>query len=179
MPTLIVEDGTGVANANTYINLAYLESYAADRGFTIPTVQADKEKFVLRAMDYLEARRMDYQGHKTDEDQTLQWPRTDVMFDCKALGVDVIPEVLKKAQCQLVVELQQRTRLFPVPRTSSVEGLVTEKTVGPLTKKFAFNGQGLADPTKPIVIASVESFLSPLTHKGSCCGQTWKVTLRA
>ena len=178
MPTLIVEDGTKVSNANTYVDLAYLETYASNRGLTLPTLQADKEIFLLRAMDYLESRRNDFQGVKTHDDQFLQWPRTNVSIDCKAVGIDLIPEELKKAQCQLVVEQQNRTRLYPAPRTSSVEGLVTHKQVGPLTKKFAFDGKATADPAKAVIIASVETFLYPLTIKGSCCGGTYKKTLR-
>jgi len=179
MPTLIVEDGTGVANANTYVDLAYLQNYADNRGLTLPTSDTDKEIFLLRAMDYLEGRRDEFQGSKAVVDQSLQWPRVDVSIDCVELAVDTIPEELKRAQCQLVVEQQSRTKLYPTPRTSSVEGLVTQKTVGPLTKKFAFDGKGLADPSKGIVIASVEIFLKPLTVKGSCCGGGWKKTLRA
>lgn len=179
MPTLIVEDGSGVANANTYVDLTYLQSYADDRGLALPTEQADKEVYLLRAMDYLESRRQDYQGVKASSDQSLQWPRKQVTLDCETFDDATIPEVLKKAQCQLVVEQQQRTRLYPAPRTSSVEGLVTHKQVGPLVKKFAFDGKATTDPSKAIVIASVETFLHPLTIKGACCGQSWKPTLRA
>jgi hypothetical protein len=178
MPTLIVEDGTGVENANTYVDLAYLQSYADNRGLTLPTQQADKEIYLLRAMDYLESRRGDFQGLKAVEGQLLQWPRKDVHVDCQDLAVDSIPEELKKAQCQLVVEQQQRTRLYPAPRTSSVEGLVTHKQVGPLTKKFAFDGKATADPSKGVIIASVEIFLHPLTIKGSCCNGPYKKTIR-
>lgn len=178
MPTLIVEDGSGVTNANTYVDLIYLAAYAADRGLTIPTVDADKEKSLLKAMDYLESRRGEFQGSKTVGTQSLQWPRTGVSIDCNDLDSDVIPEELKKAQCQLVVEMQTGTRLYPSPRTSSIEGLVIEKTVGPLTKKFSANGYGLANSTKPVTIASVEIFILPLTVRGGCCSGPWKETIR-
>lgn len=178
MPTLIIEDGTGVANANSYVDVAYLDIYAADRGLTIPTADTDKEIFLLKAMDYLEGRRAEYQGSKSVATQSLQWPRQLVQVDCSDVAIDSIPEELKKAQCQLVVEQQKRTLLYPAPITSSIEGLVTQKTVGPLTKKYAFNGKGLANPTKPIIIASVEMFLLPLTIKGSCCNGGYKRTIR-
>lgn len=170
MPTIVVEDGSNVANANSYVDLAYLSSYAEKRGLTLPQTQTDKEIFLLRAMDYLEVRRSDWQGVKSESDQPLQWPRKGVEIDCEAFPADAIPVELKNAQCQLVVEQQKRTPLFPKPRTSSSEGYVTEKTIGPLTKKFAYGGAGAAPMNRPIEIPTVEVFLSPLTNAGKCCG---------
>lgn len=178
MPTLIIEDGTGVANANSYVSVAYLVAYAADRGLTIPTSDTDKEIFLLKAMDYLEGRRMDFQGAKANSEQALQWPRVGVQIDCVDIAITLIPEELKKSQCQLVVEQQKRTILYPAPRTSSTEGMVTQKTVGPLTKKYAFDGKGAVNPNKPIIISSVEIFLLPLTHNGACCDGSYKRTIR-
>lgn len=178
MPTLIIEDGTQVADANSYVDVAYLDSYAGDRGLTIPTTQEDKEIFLLRAMDYIEARRNDFQGSKVSADQSLQWPRKNVQIDCEDIEETVIPEELKKAQCQLVVEQQKRTLLFPKPRTSSNEGFVTQKTVGPLTKKFSPT-DGVANSVKPTIIASVEIFMHPLTDSGCCSSGSWKRTIRA
>lgn len=179
MPTLIVEDGSGVANANTYVDLAYLQTYADNRGLVLPTEDTDKEIYLLKAMDYLEGRRSDFQGSKAVDDQAFQWPRKNVQVDCVDVAIDLIPEELKKAQCQLVVEQQARTKLYPTPRFSSSEGFVTQKTVGPLTKKFSVDGKGTVSSSHPIRIASVELFLRPLTVEGSCCGQgTYKKTIR-
>ena len=175
MPDIIVEDGSNVDDANSYVDIAYLDLYASERGLSLPTELEDKQIFLIKAFDYLEARRSDYQGYKAVEEQKTQWPRTEVYIDHELLDSDAIPVELKKAQCQLVVEQQQRTLLYPKPRTSSVEGFVTQKTVGPLTKKFSLEGKGVSNPNAPILIASVEIFLKPLT---SCCGQSWKETLR-
>lgn len=172
MPTIIVETGSNVANANSYVDLTYLGSYAEKRGLVLPQTQTDKEIYLLRAMDYLEARRMDYQGIKTNVDQALQWPRDGVEIDCEPVAKDSIPVALKNAQCQLVVEQQKRTPLYPKARTSSSEGYVTEKTIGPLTKKFAFGGAGAAPMNKPIEIPTVEVFLHPITKSGACCNSS-------
>ena len=178
MPTLIVEDGTGVADANTYVDLIYLASYASDRGLTLPTLDVDREVYLLRAMDYLESRRAIFQGSKTDPAQSLQWPREGAQIDCEDIANDVIPVELKRAQSQLVVEQQQGTKLFPTPRTSTTDGFVIEKTVGPLTKRWAPGGAGTVSPLIPIKIASVEIFLKPLTIAGSCCGSSGLNTVR-
>jgi len=166
MSSLIIENGTGVENANSYADVEFLSSYADARGFAIPTSNEDRERFLIIAFDYLQCRLADHGCTFTD-----------------------IPKNLKFAQAQLVVEQQRGTRLWPKPITSSVEGFVTEKTIGPLTKKFqagsnSNNGVfgGRADPKEPVCIASVEMFLksvlsSDSCNGGSCCNH--KETLRA
>lgn len=144
MPTLIIEDGTGVDNANSYADVAYLDSYASDRGFNIPTDDADKQVFLIRAFDYLCTK----------------------LCDCVVFAP--IQDALKKAQCQLVVEQQKRTLLYPKPITSSVEGFVTEKTVGPLTKKFSPVTGGRAATDQPVRIASVEVWLNKVKKEDGC-----------
>ena len=162
MPTLIVEDGSGVENANTYIDVAYLTSFASDRGYTISTVQLVQEQQILKAMDYLFWFADQWQGVKTNASNALHWPRRYVSLDCAEFPSNSIPTQLKNAQAQLVVEQQARTLLWPKPRTSTIEGLVQEKTVGPLTKKFAFTGRGIANANAPIKIMSVSIFLDAL-----------------
>lgn len=162
MPTLTVEDGTGVANANTYIDITFLEAYATDRGFTIPSEDVDKEIFILKAMDYLAWYTNYFQGQPTEDDQALPWPRKNVCIDSVDVDKESIPVQLTKAQAQLVVSQQESIRLFPQPRTSSVQGLLTQKTLGPLTKKYAFTGDGLASASAPITIMPVHVFLKPL-----------------
>ena len=144
MPDLIIEDGSGVTDANSYADIAYLDKYATDRGFAIPSEETDKQVFLIRAFDYLCAK----------------------LCDCVVFVP--IQDALKKAQCQLVVEQQKRTLLYPKPITSSVEGFVTEKTVGPLTKKFSRILGGRAAVDQPVRIASVEIWLNKVKKKDGC-----------
>ncbi len=168
---LIVEDGTIVANANSYIDLSFLTSYAAVRGASIQATSELQEQAALQAMDYLESIR--FQGSKVDVAlQTLQWPRKTVFIDCVAFAENEIPLALKNAQAQLIVSLQAGILLWPKPITSTSEGMVTEKTVGPLTKKFAANKSNgeVANSRQRIVIAQVEAFLNQLLN--GCCGNS-------
>lgn len=166
---IIVEDGSIVTGANSFIDIVYLEDYAETRGFLLPTTDAVKEQYLIIAMDYLTAYRSLFKGVKVEDDQPLLWPRDLVYIDNVLFDKTSIPEELKKAQAQLVVEQQKRVPLFPKAVTSTTEGLVIEKTIGPLTKKYSANASQmntLANPSKPIKIASVEMFLAPLI--GSC-----------
>lgn len=164
---LIIEDGTGVDNANSYVDIAFLDTFVVTRCLISPEPDAAKEVFLILAFDYLEARRGEFKGTKTEDDQPNQWPRKDVRIDAVAFANDAIPAELQYAQCQLVIEQNAGIVLYPKPRTSTNEGMVVEKTVGPLTKRFAGTSIGTVSPYTRIRIASVEAYLDELLKASS------------
>ncbi|MGH8711234.1 MAG: DnaT-like ssDNA-binding protein [Burkholderiales bacterium] len=160
--TLIVEDGSIVANANSYVSLVDARAYALARQFVLPVGDVILEAYLIQAMDYLESKRFEYQGSKVDPAlQTLQWPRQKVKIDCQIdfFPIDKIPLELKQAQSRLAVELTAGTVLFPTKPASFV---VREK-IGPIETEYSekigiFSQQ---------VILSVDALLLPLF---SACG---------
>ena len=58
--TMIVEDGTGVANANSYTTVAFVQAYFDDRGgntaWDALATEADQEYILIKATDYIEKR---------------------------------------------------------------------------------------------------------------------------
>ena len=102
--TITVETGSGTnAAANSYASVATLQAYAEARGYTLPDTDAGCELLLIKAMDYIEARRSRFQGMKTSSTQPLQWPRKWVIIDGYAINNGVIPIELVKAQCELAV----------------------------------------------------------------------------
>ena len=112
---LVVEDGSIVADANSYATVAEIKAYALTRGSNLNAKQDTQvEILAIKAMDWLEAQRARYQGYKTDPvNQTLQWPRGDVYIDCYEFDENSIPQQLKDAQCQLCIEQNNGVELFP------------------------------------------------------------------
>lgn len=108
---IIVEDGTGVANANSYVTLAEARDYAQNRGVTLPADDAAASALLFPAMDYIESFRARYQGRKTypteahPAPQALQWPRVGVSIDGQPWPADMIPAELKAAQSQMIMEV--------------------------------------------------------------------------
>lgn len=90
---IIVEDGTTVSNSNSYVTELELTEYATARGITIA---GSTEQILIKAMDYLET--LYFIGMRKSYEQTLQWPRYDVVIDGFALDSTVIPNDLKIAQ---------------------------------------------------------------------------------
>jgi hypothetical protein len=119
--TIIVEDGTGIANANSYISAADADTYFEGRLRSTDWSGASAgDKDIALA----ESRRvLDYQwqwnGTKTDDSNELQWPRYGVVDPDSGGGVnpwpsayglgeiasDEIPQWLMDAQCEIAVAL--------------------------------------------------------------------------
>lgn len=91
---LIVEDGTLVPNANSYISADDFVAWADARGITYPSYPQIEQK-ILRAMDYIES--LAFVGEKHEETQALQWPRDYVFIDGYSVESDQIPNEVKVA----------------------------------------------------------------------------------
>src|SRR3546814_742192 len=123
---LVIEDGTIVAGANSYIDVPAAKVYASARGVDLGTDDAVTEQRLLSAMDYLES--LSYKGLRTDPDvQSLAWPRTGVTFDGRTFGPNTIPPQLKNAQAQLVIELFNGVIIFASTAASSGGGELAVK----------------------------------------------------
>lgn len=96
---LIVEDGSGKTDSNSYATVAELDSYASLRGITLTAADdSAKEVLLIKAMDYLESLQGSYKGIKSNQYQFLQWPRYNVWIDSYYISSDSIPKDMINAQ---------------------------------------------------------------------------------
>lgn len=102
MPTIIVEDGSIVSGANSYVSEADLITYASDRGITL---KGDADVLLIRAMDYIES--LSYKGYKVERTQPLQWPERLVYIDGYYFPSDSIPQELKSGLMQTAIAIDQ------------------------------------------------------------------------
>lgn len=98
--SLVIEDGSGVAGANSYVTDAQYISYAASRGLTIGADSVAREIELIQSMDYLFSRELDMQGDRTDGLQENVYPRQNVFIRNIQLASNVIPIELKNAQME-------------------------------------------------------------------------------
>jgi len=160
--SIIVETGAGVTDANSYADLAKVRAYALLRGITLSTDDAVVTAQIMLGMDFIEAKRSDFQGTKTSATQALQWPRKGVTIDCNDVDENTIPNEIVNALCQVVIEQHNGVNLSP----TRTDAFITEDTIGPITTKYSDKiggGPGTA-PTMP----NVENSLAPLL---ATCGQ--------
>lgn len=99
---IIVEDGSIVANANSYVTDAEFQTYAFERGKEIAASTLDRTALLLSATDWLAG--MNYQGLYVDADnQFLPFPRSQVYAYGRTIDSTSIPRELKYAQMEAAI----------------------------------------------------------------------------
>lgn len=153
MATIIVEDGTGLTNSNSYVSEANLVIYAADRGKTITGIQAD---LLIKAMDYIES--LPFNGYKYTDAQALQWPRGNVSIDGYSVAVTTIPQLLIDAVCEIAISIDEG--IDPLAN----EGREIEKEkIGPIETQYSKNSRNYT------YLKAAETKLSKLLRYTGVC----------
>lgn len=102
--TIVIEDGTGLANANSYASESTFETYTEDRGITPAT--GDAEAALIRATQAIDAKyRARFNGYKARQRaQALEWPRQGVL-DTQSFLVpaNAVPIEIVQATCEAAI----------------------------------------------------------------------------
>jgi len=101
--SLIIEDGSQVANANSFVTDADYTVYATARGLTVGATVGDREQELIKAVDYLQSVENSLQGYRSSSTQELIYPRQGVTLYGYVLASDVIPKELKNAQMEAAI----------------------------------------------------------------------------
>jgi hypothetical protein len=157
---LIVEDGTGKVDSQTYATEAELATYATDRGLTLSGVDSE---LLLKATDYLET--LSFIGSRLTKEQALQWPRSNVSIDAFDYDSDEIPALLKTAQMAVAVAIDEgNDPMSPIERevkSEAVDGIRVEYmdsaapfTITPAVSRILdklVKGGGIGSPSLRVV----------------------------
>ena len=170
---LTVEDGTGLADAEAFVSVADCESYFTLRGVTnwsglnaSPSPTTQKEQFIRRATDYLEAKYSGkWKGSQTTETQALAWPRTGVVVDQIELADDALPVQLVRATCEVARLLAAGEDLTPELERGNRIRTKTE-TVGPISQRISYAN----DAPSGTVYTIVDQYIKPLLASSGIMG---------
>ena len=143
MPVVFtVEDGSNVADANSYGAVVDADQYHLNRGNATWAALSEtvKQQSLIKATDYLDQRFGDrFIGERTNETQVLEWPREYAGdFDD-----DVIPTKLQYACFEYA--LRASTVVLapdPVVSDSGVTMVTTKQKAGPVEQSFYAVGGG-------------------------------------
>lgn len=131
---LIVEDGTGLATAESYISVADADTRMTNLGNTNWTTltATEKEQALRRATVYMEqAYRSRWSGYRNGDTQALSWPRNGVVIDRYILvDDDVVPAAVADACADLAF------RAAAGDLNADLERGVVRKKVGPLETEY-------------------------------------------
>jgi len=93
---LIIEDGTGTPDANSYISVDFALNYLlGDRKIKFNSLTDEKKEEALIQGTQLIDILFDYKGSRLTSDQALSFPRVGIELD--GFPVEGIPTVVKKA----------------------------------------------------------------------------------
>lgn len=107
--TLVLEDGTGISGANSYVSVAEADDILSVNSVQYATWTAltstEKDTLLVWASDYLDSH-VDWNGYKQVETSGLRWPRNCV-YDVDGILVadDIVPLRVKQATAQLAIFL--------------------------------------------------------------------------
>ena len=157
---LVVEDGSGLVNADAYLSVAEFKTYRLNN-YPVASAVTDEaiEQAIRRATRFVDSRYgTSFLGYILLADQSLMWPRGGVWqtaAEAFLLDDDIVPQRVKDATAEAAIrELVSPGSLSP-DRVPSEQ--VTELTVGPITTKYA----NVAS-SRPVVTI-IDEILSPLT----------------
>jgi len=157
--SLIIEDGSGVAGANSYVSLIDARAILALRGQDLDVDDVVAEQQLFSASDYIEAFRARFQGRKTNDAQSMQWPRIWVLIDNVVVDRTTIPIDLINAQVFAAYEFSLGAALQPTVTGQSVQ---SEEVVGAV--KVSYFSTGVIDGSSTFI--RVMDSLNPLFISG-------------
>lgn len=157
---LIVEDGSSVSGAESYISVADADAYHEARGNTAWDVIDDKEALLRKATDYMVGKyRLRWAGVRTYSDQVLDWPRANVpVMDVHGIiyyDSSEIPQAIKHACAILALKAYNAT--LAEDQTQKVVSV----QVGPITTTY--------EPSSSTAVkySEVDGLLQPFLKGGS------------
>jgi hypothetical protein len=163
---IVVEDGTGLSNAQCYESVANLDAYLAERGLTTSATDAEKEAaLVVAAKDWIDGRHT-FANSKLVSTQALQFPRNN----------DVgLPDDIKVANIK-AAWLQLQGLLLVDLSTISTSGTVESesKAVGSLSKSTTYK-DGSAQVYARVIPEDLNILLRPYLLASGGMGRTYRV----
>lgn len=128
---LIIEDGTGKEDADSYVSIEYLRSYCEKRQIELPGDPDDNVigAKLIEATEYADTVKR-YKASRLKASQALYFPR-EGLVDWDGQPVEGIPRRLKDAVCFLAVTA------FSEPLYENLGQTVKSESIGPISTTYA------------------------------------------
>ncbi|AXQ70201.1 hypothetical protein PF627_gp16 [Salmonella virus VSiP] len=152
---LVVEDGSIVAEADSYLSLEDARALAAKYGYVLPADDTEAEAALRNGAMYVGLQEPAMCGRRVSAEQSLSFPRNGISLYGFPVANNTIPEQVKLAQLIASVEYGSG-----VDVRASSDGRVTtmERVEGAVTVQYANNGNTGAT----ITITAAMDALRPL-----------------
>ena len=135
---IIVEDGTMVANANSYVSRATYIAFAAALGVTIANVDATDVQLIKSAI-FIDQHENNLKGLRSLRDQSMSFPRWGVTIDNWYWSGTQIPRQVTLCQMHLALDINAGIDLWNPPKNPGL--IATSETVfGAVSRSFSVSG---------------------------------------
>ena len=158
MGSLILEDGSVVQHSNSYVDVAFADSYLGQNW--APSLE-EKELALIQASEYLDVRwGSQFKGTPATSTQQLALPRLLFVDGVGNLIEGFIPQQIKKAVCLYAKEITKGT-LYPDTTLLNAPIKKETSTVGPITESVEY-GDSVASAASPwLVFPLADSLVAP------------------
>lgn len=151
---LVIEDGSQVAGANSFVTRAEIIAYAAARGVTLPDDETT-DFHAVKAIDYIWSQCL--KGDLVSDTQTVPFPRSGLEDgDTAEDYVYTIPAGIKNAQLQLALDSGNGINLNA---SANPTAELKRSKVGPIEREFFAPGVLTLDGSPPLTVA--KAWLAP------------------
>ncbi len=157
---LIVEDGSNVPDADSYISAVDFRAWADSlgEGADLPATDPELEALLLNAMYPLEAEC--WLGSRTYSDQSLSFPRAGLTFDGIPIPSDSVPQQVIDAQSSLALTANTQNLYTAIPAGSG-GAVIEERVEGAVTIKYS-------DVGRSVTAQTVDTRATQLIHPFTC-----------
>lgn len=131
---MIVEDGTGLTDSNSYVSVVFADNYFSSRGVSEwNALETEvKEQALIRATDYID-NIFQWCGKKASVEQALRFPRVNLK-DYEGNVIEGIPTCLKQAVCDVAIISSSGKELF---ETAEQNGDIVSETITSLSFTYS------------------------------------------
>jgi hypothetical protein len=155
---IIVEDGSIVPGANTYVDPAgevasnYFDAHLFPAAWTSATLD-NRTKACIMATRYIDDL-VAWKGYKVEDTQPREWPRKDVRLGTYVLPNDAVPLHIQHAVCETALSFLGGDRISDTGKAAGVSSI----NLGNSALELQFNQP---DPTRnlPIIPRQVADIL--------------------
>ena len=136
---LIVEDGSVVLDADSYVTLGKGRHIAWQCGWELPIDDTEAEQALRNGANYTLLYENRFGGDRVSADQLLSWPRKNAVNGYKFdIASDSIPVQVKRAQVAAAVEYGKGV---DVRASSDGRSVASEEVVGAVKQSFFNSGK--------------------------------------
>lgn len=159
---LVVEDGTGIAGAESYASVADTDAYWQNRSHSsyssawAAATTEEKEGALREASAYLDAvYGLKFRGYAASSDQGRAWPRVEAL-DNKGFAIEGLPAVVKVACMELAGRAVSAPLVPDYEYTGAVKSVMNR--VGPISESIEYANAARLSPKYGVV----EGILAPV-----------------